>query len=933
MGDIDPEFFRQHLRELAERLGKTQGDASIVAQLKAVEKALQGLGKLEKNLQDQSTAENRKQLHEFMMEFVKELDLAKKFKKLNDAVENIELRAQDENVKVDPEGIQTFNSRLRSGAKDFGAWSKGFAGFATGTNKFLKGTFDAANGLANLDGSFGDLVNKTGLGGTAFATVAMVLDENIDGFRLLRDAADGSIQTISEMRTAMSTSALGVKEFTEAIKNGTQGTKLLGGMRWAELFKNIKDQTRAQGFYGYSNEKLIAAQGEYLEILKGQGDLLGMDSDKELTDGLLKLLKVNNKMASILGKNREDMLAQIRTQSLDTAFATAQSAAGLSEDAKTANIAAVAAADSLTPVLAQALKEGFASNGALTDERAKVIAALPKAAQTEFFKTLDAMRNGTLANEDAAKQAIQDFAKAANSGMNRAYQDVFGRLAIGGDATSQSVADIYINSKNVKQTGEDDGATTDPGTNGLLQFGQTMKDVAAGFQDVITGVLNKGLEDFGLTMTEWFGKGGFITGKIDAIRQFIQKFEYFGTALAVVGGVLATGLGLSAVAGAASLLSGAFTGAIAAGRGLGTVLGWTGRFLLGTFNLLTKPVAWAVQGIAALGRGLAAGVPIVGQVFKGLTSAIGSAVTAVGGLPGMFSKLPGMLKAAGGILSGAILTNALDALAGWVFGIGDKEIDTKQDDANWEKMNWWQTIESSLARGIENVGDYVAPSVANEARAARIADETQYFKEQEAAAKVEPKAEPKVDPITTDTTKKDAQLDAAMAEKGFTETQIKELKDHLDTTSKALVTPETVQLLQNLNTAIIDNTAAILGQIDRTATVMPSEAERLMIARFNDLQSVMAPVSDNFAAPMGAIDNITPTLDSSANTLNQTATTMDTANAAIQAMLQTQNTTLSQIMNILKNNLEYDRENGQIIRDRLSELAKTNEDLLRVSRR
>jgi hypothetical protein len=76
-------------------------------------------------------------------------------------------------------------------------------------------------------------------------------------------------------------------------------------------------------------------------------------------------------------------------------------------------------------------------------------------------------------------------------------------------------------------------------------------------------------------------------------------------------------------------------------------------------------------------------------------------------------------------------TNVLDAMAEGSGLYGGKPIDEKQDEENWKKMNAWQTVESSLALGIETVGGLVAPGMANEARAARIRDETEYFKKEQ----------------------------------------------------------------------------------------------------------------------------------------------------------------------------------------------------------
>lgn len=64
----------------------------------------------------------------------------------------------------------------------------------------------------------------------------------------------------------------------------------------------------------------------------------------------------------------------------------------------------------------------------------------------------------------------------------------------------------------------------------------------------------------------------------------------------------------------------------------------------------------------------------------------------------------------------------------------DLKFDEKQDDANWDKMAWYEKAQSAIPRGIEKVGDWVAPNVAAQARADRMGAENAYFAEKEGRA-------------------------------------------------------------------------------------------------------------------------------------------------------------------------------------------------------
>jgi len=78
------------------------------------------------------------------------------------------------------------------------------------------------------------------------------------------------------------------------------------------------------------------------------------------------------------------------------------------------------------------------------------------------------------------------------------------------------------------------------------------------------------------------------------------------------------------------------------------------------------------------------------------------------------------------VVIGAAITAAAGAA-----GVGKKEIDEKQDDENWKRMDLLEKAESGLARSIESVGSFVfLDNMANEARSQRIKNETDYFAKQ-----------------------------------------------------------------------------------------------------------------------------------------------------------------------------------------------------------
>lgn len=134
--------------------------------------------------------------------------------------------------------------------------------------------------------------------------------------------------------------------------------------------------------------------------------------------------------------------------------------------------------------------------------------------------------------------------------------------------------------------------------------------------------------------------------------------------------------------------------------------------------------AWGANSILKWlqGRGTAAAGGGAAEAGAGAAAAAGA---------GRFAKFGRFMK--GGLIAGA-LGYASDTAAG-ALGAGGNAIDEKQDDANWNRMNWWQKGQSGFARGIEKTGSLLfLDNIVNSARADRIKSETGYLDGQAAEA-------------------------------------------------------------------------------------------------------------------------------------------------------------------------------------------------------
>lgn len=132
------------------------------------------------------------------------------------------------------------------------------------------------------------------------------------------------------------------------------------------------------------------------------------------------------------------------------------------------------------------------------------------------------------------------------------------------------------------------------------------------------------------------------------------------------------------------------------------------------------------RGKGALGRAGKVLKRAGGAIARGAGSVLKGGATLGRGVVGALGSAGGASLATGAALVAAPF--AADYVAGKL-GVGGKEIDTKQDDANWERMSLFQKAESGLGRGIEKVGGLFGGNLANEAAATRIATETKYLNE------------------------------------------------------------------------------------------------------------------------------------------------------------------------------------------------------------
>jgi hypothetical protein len=308
MSDFDVEQMKTLLMSLGDRLNHTKGDEEMVARLANVEKLLRITAQKLDKLAGQPQLDTKKLGEDISGAFG---DVMRQHR----TVDSQDRRRTRDREQAGPGGRQML--RMAFDKDDDGKARAKKDDKAV--SKFVNETVGFIDGLRRLDGSVAGLAKTIGLTGAAFTAVAKYADENIDAYQKLQNSAEGSITSLSGMHAAMQTASMSAAELADAMTKGTDGARLLGATKFAEFNKNIKDATRNVGFYGMSLAEITAAQGGFLETIKNQGTMFQFDA-KDMTTSLEKLVVLNDKMAGILGKNRDDMLKKAETESRDADF-------------------------------------------------------------------------------------------------------------------------------------------------------------------------------------------------------------------------------------------------------------------------------------------------------------------------------------------------------------------------------------------------------------------------------------------------------------------------------------------------------------------------------------------------------------------------------------------------------------------------------------
>lgn len=635
MSDIDIESLKTLFENMVDKLDETKGDEQSQAALAALRESIQ---KLLKEMQNQgSSTVQKRNAHEFIREFFAEW---KKIDPMGNVQKAIEESSNGQPGEGTP-GKNTILDELRSGggklSKARNDLSKEMGIFGQITKKG-GGLF--GNALSGASGKLGLL--GLAVGGATAATKG-IMDwgtKQIDSYRTIIGSAEGTVGSIQELNKAALNAGMTVDELAASMKTGSDGARLLGAVRFAQLNDSVRRSTREVGLLGMSNAELREAQSNYLDQLRNLGTINDTNVSK-MTAGITSMVKSSDLTANILGKTREEALAANKELLRDKNITASAQAQGISVESlnEIRKIAIAVGGDS-----ADAIVKDLVATGSITNQDAAKAAAVNPQLLDILSRSVDQAKSGQ-ATSDIQKDLASSLKGLGNTlAKDTTRTRTFAALGqITGDeaftVNSRLVQDARSLNTDTARQNQVLAGSTDKASNALLNTEDVLKRFQTNLELAVSKPMVAFMDTFGDSM---MGATNMAYNFSDALKGVTNTLDGHESATAkvtaallVVGGsLLAFNTIVNTINGAKGLfgvlkgLGGAGGAAGAAGR----VAGTAGAARNGT--ILSQlmgggRVAAGAEGVAAAGagRGLAA---LFGLAGLGVAGAVGVGMGAKG---------------------------------------------------------------------------------------------------------------------------------------------------------------------------------------------------------------------------------------------------------------------------------------------------------------
>ena len=591
MADFEHEQLKSLFDRLADRLDKTKGDDQHLAMLDSLRDAIT---KLQKNLNRPYTGHG--QTETMLQEFIKDWQETVSDTKSTNARGALGQGSVLQQYARDRASMEGDTKARERGTKVTDALNSKFKEVSKNLIDFDKG----------LDGSVAGLTSMLGLSGAASTKIFGAIDDNIQMYRQLRQTGESSVTGIFDMRRAAHAAALSTKQFTDAIINGTDGARLLGAIRFADINKRFRDASASVGRFGMSIDDTIKFQGTYMEMLKDAG-VANQMSDGKIAAGMDSLVRSSNITSSILGKTREEVLKERAEAAKDANMALSLRGQGMSPEQIQAIVSQMGDIKASMGVDAARGFRDVVTTGQFQGDNAAFMAKSPEHAQLLMEAGRQA-RTGKPMDMTALLKQNEEIVKNMD-GTRLQWMGALGSL----DGTGfEGVNQMVASGLKTDTDKANDGAEKDPAIIQATKFEETMAKMNAAIQSMFTRVIeplviNHGpkLINFIEKTTNWLEKmststqglwtvvgtvtAGFLALKLGMaalkfviVRSVVGSLGIFSKALRGFGGRGGAGFGrlLGGMGGrTAGVVAG--RGALAAGGSTLGALGMVGAGVLG----------------------------------------------------------------------------------------------------------------------------------------------------------------------------------------------------------------------------------------------------------------------------------------------------------------------------------------------------------------
>ena len=695
MADLDIEQLKTLFENLGDRLERTKGDQLTRDELYRMRQILQRMSNQSTNAKGTELNSN-----DLIQEFFKEWKAKDPLKGLRERQGTTEPRGPRRTIieevkqqqKGGTEGLTFLDRELRGSGQEVDQFG----------NIIKKAGGDAKNFSGNLSKSTTAIGSAAALFGGMFGKATGMVFDRVDYYRDILASGEGSIDSIQDLGRQSVAAGVTMEQFAKAMKDGTDGARLLGGVRWLQLNKSVTEMTRAGGAMGMTVEQIQAASQDYSELLR----LQGMSRDRSTEDmarGMIQLVRSSETTANILGKTREEALAMAKEQASNSNVQASLVAQGMNDNQMKAlnGIAEKYAAtygEQGKTLINDIIQYGQPLNKSATELAATLPelqqAALNQVASVKANRSVDVEQSGFQTARDikgVSGQMLGDKARLQQYANMGAYSDssLAGTFtAITGGILAGN--NLKTNPENNAGTKQNKGSEERAGNVGILQLNELNQQAKVTKEALENMLVNPLITMVGPTLRDTVNP---------ALLDFAKKLQDMAGGLESKTDLMGPiALGIVGLAGAISLFSGAIgiatkaLGAISTIRGGASALGSLfGRGAAGAAGAggagggaaagggLLATGAALLGGLAIGGVGMYAGGSIIGnRQGKGNSGISGLAGSGKDGEGFFGSRLSGYLTsigtgAAGGALAGSPFAGIgaiPGAIGGGLLGLG-----------------------------------------------------------------------------------------------------------------------------------------------------------------------------------------------------------------------------------------------------------------------